>query len=151
MLTTVLTLNVVSLVLLLGAIGVGTTLAMTKVNPPRREPVKDEEHMPGPQLRIDDAIYNLGEPDHYMKAALMIELDVTGMKEKEVAEFQNEARLRLPWMRDLLISELSGKTYRQLSTAAGKEEFKEELRIKFNGFLTRGQIREVMFTSFAAQ
>lgn len=151
LLTTLISLNAVSLVLLLASIGVGVALSMTKLNRPPPRAAEGGHGMPGPSLKIDDAAYNLGEMNRYMKAAMTIELDVIGMKEKESAEFFDEARQRLPWIKDLVISELSGKTYRDVATPAGKEQLKEELRVRINALLSRGEVKEVMFTSFAVQ
>ncbi len=151
LLTTVITLNTVSLVLLLASIGVGVALSMTKLNRPEKKGVAEGAGMPGPSLRIEDSVYNLGEMNRYMKATMQVELDVTGMKEKESADFFDEARQRLPWIKDLVISEISGKTYRDVSTPAGKEQLKEELRVRINALLSRGEVKEVMFTSFAVQ
>lgn len=151
LLTTVVSLNAMSLVLVLASIGVGVALSMTKLNRPKEKVSEEAAGMPGPALKIDDAVYNLGEMNRYMKAAMQIELDVLGMKEKESAEFFDEARQRLPWIKDLIISELSGKTYRDVATPAGKEQLKEELRVRINALLSRGEVKEVMFTSFSVQ
>ena len=111
----------------------------------------EKNPMPGPILAIEDQVYNLGEPNRYMKAAIRLELDVTGMKEKEVPAFTEEAKRRMPQIRDLIITELSGKTYREVATPQGKEQLKEELRLRINQLLQLGQLKEVMFTSFAVQ
>ena len=54
-------------------------------------------------------------------------------------------------MIDLIISEISGKTFREVSTPEGKEQLKEELRLKINEVLQKGELKRIMFTSFAVQ
>lgn len=150
LLTTLVALNGVAIAMLLAAITIGGLLMMTKLNP-KAVKIEDKSGLPGPAIKIDDHIYNLGEPNRYMKAAMQIELNIAGMKEKEEQEFMEEVRRREPHMLDMIISEISGKTFREVSTPEGKEQLKEELRIKINAMLSRGEVKEVMFTSFAVQ
>ena len=152
LLTTVITLNAISAVLMLAAVGVGSVLLFAKVNvKPHEDKREAKDIMPGPAFKIEDSIYNLGETNRYARAAVEVELDIEGMDEKGVAEFMDEARTRMPWIRDLVIVHLSGKIYRDVATPEGKNQLKEELRVKINALLSRGQVREVMFTSFAVQ
>ena len=150
LLTTLIALNGVAIVMLLAAITIGGLLMLTKVNP-KVVKVEDTAGLPGPAIKVNDQVYNLGEPNRYMKASMQLELRTAGMKEKEQVEFLDEAKRREPHIRDLIISEISGKTFHDVSTPAGKEQLKEELRLKINLLLTRGEIKEVMFTSFAVQ
>ncbi len=150
LLTTLVALNGIAIAMLLGAITIGGLLMMTKLNP-KAVKVEDKSGMPGPTIKIEDQIYNLGEPNRYVKASMQLELGTGVMKEKEAVEFMDEVKRREPHIRDLIISEISGKTFREVSTPEGKEQLKEELRVKINAILSRGEIREVMFTSFAAQ
>jgi len=149
LLTTLISLNVLVVLGLIGGFFLGMKAMMVKVNP---EPKPKAEHpLPGPTLQIFNQIYNLGEPNRYMKATMELELEVEGMEEQEHMAFLQEVRRREPYILDLLISEISGKTYREVSTPQGKEQLKEELRLKINALLSRGELREVMFTSFAVQ
>src|SRR5687767_1145710 len=142
LLTTVITLNAVSAVLLLAAVGVGSVLLFAKVNvKPKAETHDPKDVMPGPSFKIEDAIYNLGETNRYARAAVEIELDVEAMDEKGISEFMDEVRTRMPWIRDLVIVHLSGKIYRDVATPEGKNQLKEELRVKINALLSRGQVR----------
>jgi len=141
--------NVVTIVMLLAGFTAGGIIMMTKVNPERKP--KEENPMPGPMFPIEDMTYNLGEPNRYAKAAIQIELDMSDLDDKERPAFQEEVRARMPEVRDLIISEISGKTYRDVSTPEGKEQLKEELRLKINTVLSRGEIKEVIFTGFAVQ
>lgn len=122
---------------------------MTKLNP--KPEAKDEHALPGPSLEIYNQIYNLGETNRYMKMTMELELSTEGQDEEGMLSFQEEVRKREPQIRDLIIGEISGKTYREVSTPAGKEQLKEELRLKINSILSRGELREVIFTHFAVQ
>ncbi|MEK7475477.1 MAG: flagellar basal body-associated FliL family protein [Candidatus Coatesbacteria bacterium] len=150
-LTSLITINSISAVLLLASIGVGVMLMMTKLNVRAPKPVEDKGKMPGPAMVLTDQVYNLGEMNHYVKAAITVELSTEGLEEKELGDFVTEAKARMPFIEDLVISEMSGKTFRDVSTPEGKEQLKEELRVKINALLDRGQVKEVIFTSFAAQ
>lgn len=150
LLTTLVALNGVAIAMLLAAITIGGLLMMTKLNP-KAVKIEESSGMPGPSIKIEDHIYNLGESNRYMKAAMQLELNTAGMKEKEEIEFMDEVKRLDPHIRDLIISEISGKTFREVSTPEGKEQLKEELRVKVNALLSRGEVKEVMFTSFAVQ
>ena len=149
LLTTLISLNVLVVLGLIGGFSLGMKAMMMKVNPAPKPKV--EHPLPGPTLQIFNQIYNLGETNRYMKVTMELELEVEGMDERARASFLEEIRRREPHIRDLLISEISGKTYREVSTPQGKEQLKEELRLKINTLLSRGELREVMFTSFAVQ
>jgi len=151
MLTSAIAVNGVSAVLLLAAIGIGVMLLMTKLNVRPPKPVEDRRALPGPTMVLSDQVYNLGEMNRYVKAAIQVELSTEGLEGKELDGFVAEAKARLPFIEDLVIGELSGKTFREVSTPEGKEQLKEELRVKINALLDRGQVKEVIFTSFAAQ
>jgi flagellar basal body-associated protein FliL len=151
LLTAIVAINAASAVLLLASLAIGTTLMMAKLNV--REPVKEEDPtaLPGPSLEVADAIYNLGEVNRYMRASMQVELDVAGMDEKAQAEAVMEAKARLPWIQDLIVTEVSGKTYRALAEPAGREQFKEELKVAIDAMLTRARVKRIVFTSFAVQ
>jgi len=140
---------VMTVVLLLGGFALGVSAMMTKLNP--KPEARDEHALPGPSLEIYNQIYNLGEPNRYMKMTMELELSTEGQDEEGMLSFQEEVRKREPQIRDLIIGEISGKTYREVSTRAGKEQLKEELRLKINSILSRGELREVLFTHFAVQ
>lgn len=57
----------------------------------------------------------------------------------------------LPKIRDFIVVVLSSKTYDQVASVDGREFLREEIRNKINGYLTRGQIKDVYFTQFIVQ
>ena len=141
--------NIVTILMLATGMTLGGLALMTKVNVPRAKP--DPHAMPGPVFTVNDQIYNLGDPNRYAKGTFQIELNVEGMKEAEVQSFLEEFRKQLPAVQDLIITDLSGKTYREVVTPQGKEQLKEELKLKINHMLFRGEVKEVLLTSFAVQ
>lgn len=142
-------LNVFTVVLLAVALTLGTVAVMAKLNPQKKKP--GEVPLPGPTVVISDQVYNLGEPNRYLKATILLELNAENKSEKMNATFLEEMKKRDPQIRDLIVRELSGKTFREVNSPQGKEQLKEELRVKINALLSRGELKRIMFTSFAVQ
>ena len=142
-------LNVFTVVLLAIGLTLGTVVMMAKLNPAKKKP--GETPMIGPTVTISDQVYNLGEPNHYLKATIILELDVDNKSEKQIAAFLEEVKKRDPQVKDIVIREISAKTFREVNSPQGKEQLKEELRLKINGILARGELKNVLFTSFAVQ
>ena len=139
---------------LLFVLAVGTTIGggcvMARLNNPyKKKP--GEVPLPGPTVTIQDQVYNLEESNRYLKAAILLELKVDNKSEKQNQEFQEEVKRRLSQIRDLIIREVSSKTFREVNSPQGKEQLKEELRLKINELLSRGELKRIMFTSFAVQ
>ena len=134
-------------------LAVGITAAsvsmMAKINPQKKKP--GEVPLPGPTVTITDQVYNLGEPNRYLKATILLELASDNKSEKQNATFLEEVRKREHAVRDLIIREVSGKTFREVNSPQGKEQLKEELRLKINAVLQKGELKRIMFTSFAVQ
>ncbi len=142
-------LNAVTVVLLSVGLTLGTVALMAKMNPTKKK--VGIPPLPGPTVGIGDQVYNLGEANHYLKATILLELDVENKPEKQVSLFLEEVKKREPQIRDVVIREISGKTFREVNSPQGKEQLKEELRLKINELLARGEIKHVLFTSFAVQ
>lgn len=67
-------------------------------------------------------------------------------------DFVKEEVLRLrPKIRDFVVVILSSKTYEQISSVDGRDFLREEIRNKINGYLSRGQIKNIYFTQFIIQ
>ena len=73
--------------------------------------------------------------------------------EIEVADdFVREELVRLkPRIRDFIVVVLSSKTYDQIASVDGRDFLREEIRNKINGYLTKGQVKNVYFTQFIIQ
>lgn len=80
---------------------------------------------------------------HFAQVTVEIEVDNSFTK----AEVD---RLR-PKIRDFIVVVLSSKTYEQVESVDGRDFLREEIRNKINGYLTRGQIKNVYFTQFIVQ
>jgi flagellar FliL protein len=84
-----------------------------------------------------------GSGAHFAIVDVEIEVDDDFVKEEVV-------RLR-PRIRDFIIVILSSKTYDQIASVDGRDFLREEIRNKVNGYLTKGQIKNVYFTKFIIQ
>ncbi|MEO5666603.1 MAG: flagellar basal body-associated FliL family protein [Bdellovibrionota bacterium] len=80
---------------------------------------------------------------HFAIVDVEIEVEDDFVKEEVV-------RLR-PRIRDFIVVILSSKTYDQIASIDGRDFLREEIRNKINGYLTRGQIKNVYFTQFIIQ
>lgn len=149
LLQTAVGISIFALVVLAFGFVVGTASVMAKINPQKKKP--GEVPLPGPTITITDQVYNLGEANHYLKAAILLELNADNRSEKQNASLLEEVKRREPQIRDLIIREVSAKTFREVNSPQGKEQLKEELKQRVNGILTRGELKRVMFTSFAVQ
>ncbi len=84
-----------------------------------------------------------GSGAHFAIVDVEIEVDDDFVKEEVI-------RLR-PRIRDFIIVILSSKTYDQIASVDGRDFLREEIRNKVNGYLTKGQIKNVYFTKFIIQ
>lgn len=135
MLQVALILNALTVVLLAIGVVLGGVAMRTKLRP---QPIKVGDAVRlGPTLLIEDQTYNLGETDRYMKATIVLELDVDNMSEKESALLEEEVKKREPQIRDRIIKLVSGKGFAMMNSKEGKEKFKEELRKEIDYLLSR--------------
>ncbi len=80
---------------------------------------------------------------HFAQVEVNIEVDDAFAKE-EIQKIR-------PKIRDFIVVVLSSKTFEQVESNDGKDFLREEIRNKINGYLTRGQIKNVYFTQFIVQ
>ncbi len=99
----------------------------------------------GPMVDISEFIVNIisGEANHYVKAALTIELSNEEVKE--------EVNKRMPQIRDSILLLVGNKTYEELQDLQGKKQLKAELTSKINGILQSGKVKAIYFTDFVVQ
>ena len=62
------------------------------------------------------------------------------------SEVQEEIEKIKPKIRDYIIIILSSKSFAEVSSKAGKDALREEIKNQINLFLTKGQINKVFFT-----
>jgi len=141
--------NLASVVLMAVVLTLGVVIVKAKLNPVKT-PTKDFP-LPGPTAAISDQVYNLGEPNRYLKATILLEMDSEKKSDKEMAGLNEEVKKRESQIRDIVIRVISGKTYREVNSPQGKEQLKDELKTRINEVLSRGEIKRIMFTSFAVQ
>lgn len=80
---------------------------------------------------------------HFAKVDVEIEVDDDFVR--------GEVERLKPRIRDFIVVILSSKTYDQIASVDGRDFLREEIRNKINGYLTKGQIKNVYFTQFIIQ
>ncbi|MBS1982977.1 MAG: flagellar basal body-associated FliL family protein [Bdellovibrionales bacterium] len=83
------------------------------------------------------------------KGAHFVKVDVA--IEVEDANVKDEVKRLRPKIRDFINVILSSKNYEQVESSDGRAFLREEIRNKINGYLSRGQIKDVYFTQFVFQ
>jgi flagellar FliL protein len=83
------------------------------------------------------------EGNHYAKVDIAIEV---------ANDFVKDELLKIkPKVRDFIVIMLSSKSYDQIMSADGVEFLREEIRNKINGYLTKGEVKDIYFTNFIVQ
>ncbi len=103
---------------------------------------KEEKPLIGKIIPIDTFVVNLAGSKGRRIAKVNMELEIEGEK------IQEEIEVRKAQIRDIIIIQLSAKSYDEISTREGKEKLREEIKDTVNGFLKRGKILNVYFTDF---
>lgn len=103
----------------------------------------------GRTVTIGGQIYSLTEQNHYLQATLLLELDATNRTEKQAGIFLDEVKARIPQVRDLVVKTVREKTFREVNTSQGKETLKGELLVQINEILKQGELKHILFTSYA--
>ncbi len=145
---------IVAAVVLLCGIGAAVYFLLLK-KPPEEEPKNEQVEMVqataeeqtdiGPMVDISEFIVNIisEEGAHYVKASLTLELT-----NEEVLE---EAKQRMPQIRDAVLLLIGNKTFEELQDLQGKKQVKAELKSKINSFLKSGRVKSVYLTDFVVQ
>ncbi|MBW2644644.1 MAG: flagellar basal body-associated FliL family protein [Deltaproteobacteria bacterium] len=81
--------------------------------------------------------------ERYLKATIQIE--VSGQ------DCVTELDLLKPKVTDNVLSLLSSKRYKDVAGFVGKQRLKDEIAVRLNGYLTKGQVRRIYFTEFLIQ
>lgn len=119
---------------------------------PMAKPVKKHVgYLPtqGCTVPLREKIYSLVEQNHYLQATLLLELDGSNRTDKQADLFLTEVRGRIPQVCDIVTNMVKEKTFREVNTSQGKEALKDQLRTKINEILHRGELKHVLFTSYA--
>jgi len=107
--------------------------------------------LPGPTYVITDQVYNLADNSRYLKATLVLELNNEGKSEKQMAALMEEIKKRDAQVRDIVIRTINGRTFGDINSPQGKNSLKQELMKRINAVLASGELKRVLFTSFAMQ
>ena len=105
---------------------------------------KDEEYV-GTMIPLETFLVNLAGSRGNKLLKVNMEFEVEGTKVVE------EIEKRKPQIRDLIIIHLSSKTLEQIQDGEGKNKMRNEIRDTVNSFLTKGRIRQVLFTEILYQ
>lgn len=88
---------------------------------------------------------NLADADTQHFAIVDITIEVGN------AFVKDEVERNRPRIRDFIVVLLSSKTLDEVSNPDGREFLREEIRTKIDGFLTKGEIKTVLFEKFIVQ
>ncbi len=106
----------------------------------------EEQIVPKPGLwPMDSQIVNLmdNNGERYLKAKIQIEVS----SQDSLLELD----LLKPKILDSILGLLSSKNYSDIAGFEGKQRLKDEIAVRLNGYLTKGQVRRVYFTEFLVQ
>jgi len=133
----------VVIVLVLGGGGAGAYFFMNK------SANKEAQALPKPPIGAvwapDVFIINLAdsEADRYLKVVMNFELsDPLAVAELDVMK---------PKVRDMVLSVLTVKGFKDVNNFEGKQRLKEEIAMRLNSQLTKGKVVQVYFTDFVVQ
>lgn len=119
---------------------------------PAKKPEKEAKLTPeeakklaGEIFPLEPFIINLADDQgsRYLKIAMHVELSTPSAKQ--------EAEVRVPQIRDSLLTLLSSKTYEQISSAQGKSQLRSEIIARIDQLLSHGRAKSVYFTDFVIQ
>jgi flagellar FliL protein len=114
-----------------------------------KEAATKAEKAPAPLVgalwSLDPFIVNLADNrgERYLKVVMQLELS-----EASVAA---ELDILRPKIRDNILDLLTVKTYAELMEPTGKQRLREEIMLRINSFLTKGNVVTVYFTEFVIQ
>lgn len=107
----------------------------------------DEDAPPEPAALVELAPFLTNIADQH-KARIEVALAVAplGVSEVIAADPLLVARLR-----DKILTMLAARTYEELNSPAGKEEFRKMIRASAQEIITEGEVQEALFVDFVVQ
>jgi flagellar FliL protein len=94
---------------------------------------------------MEPFIVNLADPNQPRYLKIRISLESKEMKVNE------EYEKRLPQLRDMILTLLSSKSYKDISDSEGKNRLREDITSRLNQLLSSFQVKAVYFTEFMIQ
>ena len=107
-------------------------------------PVPVEELL-GPIFPLDTFIVNLADKGGKRYLRITIDLELDGK------ELESEVAIRLPQVRDSILTILPTKRFEDISSERGKTALRDQMLARINGMLARGQITNIYFKEFVIQ
>jgi len=94
---------------------------------------------------MDPFIVNLADRDRprYLKIRMSVE--------SQEIKVNEEYEKRLPQLRDMILTVLSSKSYKEISDSEGKRKLREEITMKLNQLLRLFRVKTVYFSEFMIQ
>jgi flagellar FliL protein len=94
---------------------------------------------------MDTFVVNLmdTEPPRYLK----IKIDIESHEAKANEDFEK----RLPQLRDVILTILTSKTYKEIYDSEGKKKLKDEIILKANQLLGNLGVKAIYYTEFVVQ
>lgn len=105
---------------------------------------KEEIQKPG-IWSLGSIVVNLmdNNGERYLKTTIQIEVSSQGCVE--------ELELLRPKIADSVLVLLTSKSYKEIAGFEGKQGLRDEIAVRLNRYLTKGQVRRVYFTEFLIQ
>lgn len=100
------------------------------------------DNLIGSVVSLDTFLVNLSGTDGNRLLKVNLDLEVSG--ENVITEIDK----RTPQIRDIIIILLSSKSYQEVSSRAGKDRLRDEIKDTLNAFLTHGNVVNVLYTEF---
>jgi len=132
-------------VVILGAAGfAGWTYYKTHISGSEKADSEQAVQKPG-IWSMGSVVVNLMEAggERYLKTTIQIEVSSQ--------DCISEMDLLKPKITDSILGLLSSKSYGEIAGFEGKQRLKDEIAMRLNGYLTKGQVRRVYFTEFLIQ
>ncbi len=142
------------LVNLIAVVGVGVIVYMgqqkkqEKANPigdPENTEIKEvvkSESDKNSIVSLDTFLLNLSSDRGLKLVKVNMELEVSG------EGILDEIKKQKPKVRDMIITIVSSKDYKDIADKAGKDNLRNEIKDQINLFLTKGKIENIYFTEF---
>ncbi len=103
---------------------------------------------PAAVLSLETFMTNINDPSGDRHARVQVKLAI--VPEEALPEIQGDAVL-MARIYDRVLTLLTTKTADQLNDPKGKEELRVEIRDQLNPMMTKGKVKEVLFSDFVVE
>ncbi|MBU8849650.1 MAG: flagellar basal body-associated FliL family protein [Desulfobacterales bacterium] len=94
---------------------------------------------------MDSLVVNLMDANGERYLKIVIQIEVSSQ------DCISEMDLLKPKITDSILDLLSSKKYKEIAGFEGKQRLRDEIAMRLNNYLTKGQVRRVYFTEFLIQ